>query len=74
MLLEYLNDFRLPHVLGPAQGVLCLGQQLRLQPLFRPLGDVIVMMPPLAMEIDDLTTIVNALEIEIGSLESSRSD
>jgi adenosylmethionine-8-amino-7-oxononanoate aminotransferase len=36
--------------------------------LLRPLGDVVVLMPPLAMPIEDLRTIVNALRIEIARL------
>jgi len=36
--------------------------------IIRPLGDVIVLMPPLAMGIEDLTKIVEAVRIEIASL------
>jgi adenosylmethionine-8-amino-7-oxononanoate aminotransferase len=36
--------------------------------ILRPLGDVIVMMPPLAMGVEDLLRIVKALKIEIGTL------
>jgi adenosylmethionine-8-amino-7-oxononanoate aminotransferase len=36
--------------------------------ILRPLGDVIVLMPPLAMELEDLGTIVEALKIEIAAL------
>jgi adenosylmethionine-8-amino-7-oxononanoate aminotransferase len=36
--------------------------------ILRPLGDVVVMMPPLAMEMDDLATIVRAVAIEVGNL------
>ena len=36
--------------------------------IIRPLGDVIVIMPPLAMEMDGLTKIVNAIQIEIAEL------
>jgi adenosylmethionine-8-amino-7-oxononanoate aminotransferase len=36
--------------------------------ILRPLGDVVVMMPPPAMGLGDLGTIVDALKIEIGSL------
>lgn len=36
--------------------------------ILRPLGDVIVIMPPLAMGEDDLRTIVNAVKIEIAAL------
>jgi adenosylmethionine-8-amino-7-oxononanoate aminotransferase len=36
--------------------------------IIRPLGDVIVLMPPLAMGEDDLRTIVNAVSIELTSL------
>jgi len=36
--------------------------------ILRPLGDVIVLMPPLAMEIEDLRTIVNAVAAEISAL------
>ena len=39
--------------------------------ILRPLGDVVVMMPPLAMEMDDLAKIVNSLEIEIGKLNQA---
>jgi adenosylmethionine-8-amino-7-oxononanoate aminotransferase len=38
--------------------------------ILRPLADVIVMMPPLAMRVDDLRTIVDALAAEIQELES----
>jgi adenosylmethionine-8-amino-7-oxononanoate transaminase len=37
--------------------------------ILRPLGDVIVMMPPLGMEIDDLDTIVQAVEAELRLLK-----
>ncbi|MGE5610197.1 MAG: adenosylmethionine--8-amino-7-oxononanoate transaminase [Bacillota bacterium] len=36
--------------------------------ILRPLGDVIVMMPPLAMEVDDLRRIVTALATELREL------
>lgn len=36
--------------------------------ILRPLGDVIVIMPPLAMGADDLRTIVEAVRIEIGAI------
>ncbi|HET6249389.1 MAG TPA: adenosylmethionine--8-amino-7-oxononanoate transaminase [Tepidisphaeraceae bacterium] len=36
--------------------------------LIRPLGDVIVLMPPLAMQVDNLQTIVKAVGKEIGAL------
>jgi adenosylmethionine-8-amino-7-oxononanoate aminotransferase len=36
--------------------------------IIRPLGDVIVLMPPLAMGVDDLQTIVNAVSTELTSL------
>jgi adenosylmethionine-8-amino-7-oxononanoate aminotransferase len=36
--------------------------------ILRPLGDVIVLMPPLAMGLDDLRTIVDALSAEIREL------
>ncbi len=36
--------------------------------ILRPLGDVIVLMPPLAMEEADLSTIVHALEAELRNL------
>jgi adenosylmethionine-8-amino-7-oxononanoate aminotransferase len=36
--------------------------------ILRPLGDVIVMMPPLAMGADDLRTIVNAVAAEVSGL------
>jgi adenosylmethionine-8-amino-7-oxononanoate aminotransferase len=36
--------------------------------ILRPLGDVIVLMPPLAMKIDDLRTIVSAVAREIAAL------
>jgi adenosylmethionine-8-amino-7-oxononanoate transaminase len=39
--------------------------------ILRPLGDVIVMMPPLAMEMDDLAKIVDSLEVEIGKLNQA---
>ena len=38
--------------------------------VLRPLADVIVLMPPLAMGIDDLRKIVGALQAELSSLES----
>jgi adenosylmethionine-8-amino-7-oxononanoate aminotransferase len=37
--------------------------------LLRPLGDVIVFMPPLAMGLDDLRQIVNAVAQEVRALE-----
>jgi adenosylmethionine-8-amino-7-oxononanoate aminotransferase len=37
--------------------------------ILRPLGDVIVMMPPLAMGIEDLRTIVNAIKTEVSGLD-----
>jgi adenosylmethionine-8-amino-7-oxononanoate aminotransferase len=37
--------------------------------ILRPLGDVIVMMPPLAMGVDDLRTIVRAEQAAIAALE-----
>lgn len=33
--------------------------------IIRPLGDVVVLMPPLAMEVDDLRRIVNAVDTEV---------
>jgi adenosylmethionine---8-amino-7-oxononanoate aminotransferase len=36
--------------------------------VLRPLGDVIVLMPPLAMDLDDLKTIVSALRAEVAAL------
>jgi adenosylmethionine-8-amino-7-oxononanoate transaminase len=36
--------------------------------ILRPLGDVIVLMPPLAMELDDLRTIVKALKTEVANI------
>jgi adenosylmethionine-8-amino-7-oxononanoate aminotransferase len=33
--------------------------------ILRPLGDVIVMMPPLAMELNDLATICDAIHSEV---------
>jgi adenosylmethionine-8-amino-7-oxononanoate aminotransferase len=33
--------------------------------ILRPLGDVIVLMPPLAMSVDELATIVDALLAEV---------
>jgi adenosylmethionine-8-amino-7-oxononanoate aminotransferase len=36
--------------------------------LLRPLGDVVVMMPPLAIEVQDLQEIVDALRVEFGKL------
>ncbi len=36
--------------------------------IIRPLGDVLVLMPPMAMEMDDLRTIVNAVSIEVARL------
>jgi len=40
--------------------------------ILRPLGDVIVLMPPLAMGLDDLATIVESLRSELGLLAISR--
>ena len=37
--------------------------------IVRPLGDVIVLMPPLAMALDDLQTIVTAVRAEIEALD-----
>ena len=36
--------------------------------ILRPLGDVIVLMPPLAMELDDLERIVAAVKTEVTAL------
>lgn len=36
--------------------------------ILRPLGDVIVLMPPLAMGVDDLERIVEAVKAEVGAL------
>ena len=36
--------------------------------VIRPLGDVVVLMPPPAMEVADLRTIVDAVKIEIAAL------
>jgi adenosylmethionine-8-amino-7-oxononanoate aminotransferase len=36
--------------------------------IIRPLGDVIVLMPPLAMGIGDLKTLVNAVRLEVEKL------
>jgi adenosylmethionine-8-amino-7-oxononanoate aminotransferase len=36
--------------------------------ILRPLGDVIVLMPPLAMELEDLKKIVDAVRVEVASL------
>jgi adenosylmethionine-8-amino-7-oxononanoate aminotransferase len=36
--------------------------------ILRPLGDVVVIMPPLAMELDDLRTIVRAAHQEIAAI------
>jgi adenosylmethionine-8-amino-7-oxononanoate aminotransferase len=36
--------------------------------ILRPLGDVLVLMPPLAMEMDDLRRIVNAVKEEVARL------
>ena len=36
--------------------------------ILRPLGDVVVMMPPLAMGVDDLRTIVDAVRVEVDRL------
>ena len=40
--------------------------------LLRPLGDVVVLMPPLAMEIDDLRRIVEAVRLELSAARLSR--
>ena len=37
--------------------------------ILRPLGDVVVVMPPLAMVLDDLRTILEAVKIEISKLQ-----
>jgi adenosylmethionine-8-amino-7-oxononanoate aminotransferase len=37
--------------------------------ILRPLGDVIVLMPPLAMEIDDLSRLVNSVKREVEALK-----
>jgi adenosylmethionine-8-amino-7-oxononanoate aminotransferase len=36
--------------------------------ILRPLGDVIVLMPPLAMGVGDLRTIVDAVQAEVAAL------
>ena len=38
--------------------------------ILRPLGDVIVLMPPLAMELDDLRRIVSAVKTEVTALSA----
>ncbi|HEX5241738.1 MAG TPA: adenosylmethionine--8-amino-7-oxononanoate transaminase, partial [Tepidisphaeraceae bacterium] len=38
--------------------------------ILRPLGDIVVLMPPLAMEVEDLEKIVNALSHEIAALKA----
>ncbi len=38
--------------------------------ILRPLGDVIVLIPPLAMGVEDLKRIVNAIQEEVGNLRS----
>jgi adenosylmethionine-8-amino-7-oxononanoate aminotransferase len=39
--------------------------------ILRPLGDVIVLMPPLAMELPDLRKIVDAVNTEVAALEEN---
>jgi len=39
--------------------------------ILRPLGDVIVLVPPLAMELDDLRRIIAALEPELVALSEN---
>jgi len=41
--------------------------------ILRPLGDVIVLMPPLAMGVEDLRTIVNAVREEVSRISPSPS-
>ena len=41
--------------------------------ILRPLGDVVVMMPPLAMGVEDLRRIVSAARVEIERLEKSQA-
>ncbi len=36
--------------------------------IIRPLGDVVVLMPPLAMGVEDLRTIVSAVRTEINKI------
>ena len=36
--------------------------------ILRPLGDVMVLMPPLAMSLEDLKTIVVAIGEEVGAI------
>jgi adenosylmethionine-8-amino-7-oxononanoate aminotransferase len=38
--------------------------------ILRPLGDVIVMMPPLSMGEDDLRTVVRAVDLEVGKIRA----
>lgn len=42
--------------------------------ILRPLGDVIVLMPPLAMEMEDLGRIVEAIKVEIAGLGRGGAD
>ena len=38
--------------------------------IIRPLGDTVVLMPPLAMGLEDLKTIVDAVAAEVGALRA----
>jgi adenosylmethionine-8-amino-7-oxononanoate aminotransferase len=40
--------------------------------IIRPLGDVLVLMPPLAMGLQDLQTIVEAIRVEVAKLSATR--
>ena len=43
--------------------------RLEAQRNLRPLGDVIVLMPPLAMEVADLRKIVDAVAVEVREIQ-----
>src|SRR5262249_48093916 len=41
--------------------------------ILRPLGDVIILMPPLAMRVEQLRTIVDAVSVEVSRISPSPS-
>jgi adenosylmethionine-8-amino-7-oxononanoate aminotransferase len=60
--------------LGEHHPSLRLGHQVVLEArkrgaIVRPLGDVIVLMPPLAMELEDLERIIEAVRAVVATLE-----
>lgn len=68
--IELVRDKEMRRAFDPALRVghaVCKGLRSR-GVILRPLGDVIVLMPPLAMGVDDIQTIVSAIRAELQEL------